>query len=98
MSFGFDRLLTSGLQPQAEKGMAVISEIQQNYGDQIQVIAGSGISKENALKFSGSNINYLHFTSRKPVSKALNYGMGRFMITDHEKIQLIINLPFNYIN
>lgn len=98
VGFGFDRLLTSGLQPQAEKGIAVISEIQQNFGDQIQVIAGSGISKENALKFSGSNIDYLHFTSRKPVSEAQSFGMGQFMVTDHEKIQLIINLPFNHIN
>jgi len=98
VGFGFDRLLTSGLQEQAEKGIAVISEIQQNYGDQIQVIAGSGISKENALKFSGSNINYLHFTSRKPTKEELRLGMGQSMDTDHEKIQLIINLPFNYIN
>ncbi len=98
VDFGFDRLLTSGLQSQAEKGIAVISEIKQNYGDQIEVIAGSGISKENALKFSGSGINYLHFTSRKPLNDELSMGMGRSMITDHDKIQLIINLPFNHIN
>ena len=98
MDFGFDRLLTSGLQEKAEKGIAVISEIKQSYGDRIEVIAGSGISKENALKFSGSSINYIHFTSRKPLNDALSMGMGRAMVTDHEKIQLIINLPFNHIN
>ena len=98
VGFGFDRLLTSGLQNQAEKGIAVISEIQQHYGDRIQVIAGSGISKENALKFSGSNINYLHFTSRKPTNEPIRLGMGQSMLTDHNKIQLIINLPFNHIN
>jgi len=98
VKFGFDRLLTSGLQEKAENGIAVISEIQQQYGNQIQVIAGSGISKENALNFSGAGINYLHFTSRKPGNEALSLGMGQSMITDHDKIQLMINLPFNHIN
>lgn len=98
VGFGFDRLLTSGLQAKAENGIAVISEIKQNYGDRLEVIAGSGISKENALKFSGSGIDYLHFTARIPDAEIIELGMGRHMITDHEKIQLIINLPFNHIN
>ncbi len=98
VNFGFDRLLTSGLQEKAEKGIAVIAEIKQRFGDSLEVIAGSGISKENALKFSGSGIDYLHFTARKPVEEAIGLGMGRYMVTDHEKIQLIINLPFTHIN
>ena len=98
VDFGFDRLLTSGLQAKAENGIAVISEIKQQYGDRLEVIAGSGINKENALRFSGSGIDYLHFTSRKPDNEIVEMGMGRHMVTDHEKIQLIINLPFNHIN
>jgi len=97
-AFGFDRLLTSGLQPKAEKGIALIAEIQQNYGHKIQIIAGSGINVGNALKFSGSGIQYLHFTARKPNSEVIPMGMGQHMITDIDKIQQIINLPFHYIN
>ena len=97
-NFGFDRLLTSGLQPKAEKGIALIAEIQQNYGHKIQIIAGSGINVGNALKFSGSGIQYLHFTARKPNSEVIPMGMGQHMITDIDKIQQIINLPFHYIN
>ena len=96
--FGFDRLLTSGLQPKAEKGIAVIAEIQQNYGHKIQVIAGSGINVGNALKFSGSGIQYLHFTSRKADGNKVEMGMGQVMVTDQVKIQQIVNLPFHHIN
>ncbi len=98
VSFGFDRLLTSGLQPKAENGMAVISEIQQTYRHKIQVIAGSGISLENALKFSISGIDYLHFTARKPERESVEMGMGQRMVTDVRKIEQIINLPFDHIN
>lgn len=98
MKIGFDRLLTSGLQPKAELGVSVIAEIQQNFGKDIQVIAGSGISPKNALKFSASGIDYLHFTARKPIGNPLEMEMGQVYETDERKIQQILNLPFNHIN
>lgn len=93
-SFGFDRLLTSGLKPKAEEGLEAIAEIERNWGDQIEVIAGSGIHGGNALNFSNAGIKYLHFTARKPAGKAIGLSMGRSMITDIGKIEDIINLPF----
>jgi len=98
VSFGFDRLLTSGLQSKAENGIPVITEIVRNYGNQIQVIAGSGVGIGNAMKFSVSGIDYLHFTARKPEGEMLSRGMGQTMITDTNKIEQIINLPFDGIN
>ena len=98
VSYGFDRLLTSGLQQKAENGITVIAEIQQHYGQKIEVIAGSGINSGNALKFSSAGIDYLHFTARKPEGKDLKMAMGQAMITDTDKIQQIINLPFHHVN
>lgn len=97
-NYGFDRLLTSGLQAKAEKGITVIAELQQLYGHKIKIIAGSGINAGNAMKFSGSGIQYLHFTARKPESESVEMGMGRAMVTDIDKIQQILNLPFHHIN
>ena len=97
-NFGFDRLLTSGLKPKAEEGISVIAELQQLYGHKIQIIAGSGINATNALNFSGSGIQYLHFTARKPESELVQMGMGQAMVTDIDKIQQIVNLPFHHIN
>lgn len=98
IKIGFDRLLTSGLQPKAESGISVIAEIHQNFGKEIQVIAGSGISAKNALNFSASGIDYLHFTARKPKMDPLKMEMGQEYETDVKKIQQILNLPFNHIN
>lgn len=96
--FGFDRLLTSGLQPTVDKGVQILTEIVRNYGDKIQVIAGSGVGPSNALNLAVAGIDYLHFTARKPVGEMLSMGMGRSMVTDTSKIEQIVNLPFDGVN
>lgn len=90
--FGFDRLLTSGLQPKAEAGISVISELQYCYGTKIQIMAGSGINAQNALKFSESGIKQLHFTAHKQDLITLPLGMGFNTVVDEAKIESIANL------
>jgi len=93
--FGFDRLLTSGLERNAEEGLDVIKELQKNYGHLIQIIAGSGVSAANALVFANSGIDYLHFTARKSDGKVSKLGMGKTMLTDEQKIKSVLSLPFD---
>lgn len=45
---GVDRVLTSGLQAKAYEGCQLIKELQEKYGQQIQILAGSGINASNA--------------------------------------------------
>ena len=49
---GVDRILTSGLQPTAMQGASVLEKLQSAFGDQIELLAGSGINANNirALK------------------------------------------------
>ena len=49
---GVDRILTSGLQPTAMQGALVLEKLQSEFGDQIELLAGSGINANNirALK------------------------------------------------
>lgn len=49
---GVDRILTSGLQPTAMQGASVLEKLQSEFGDQIKLLAGSGINANNirALK------------------------------------------------
>ncbi|MBF1105704.1 MAG: copper homeostasis protein CutC [Solobacterium sp.] len=49
---GVDRILTSGLQPTATQGASVLEKLQSEFGDQIELLAGSGINANNirALK------------------------------------------------
>lgn len=91
ISFGFDRLLTSGLQPTAIKGLDVITKLQSNYGQNIQIMAGSGINEINALEIASSGIDNIHFTARKNVDIEIELSMGELTVVDEEKIGGIIS-------
>ena len=47
---GVDRVLTSGLQAKAVDGVEIIKALQERYGTQIQILAGSGVNASNARK------------------------------------------------
>ena len=89
IDIGFDRLLTSGLQPKAEEGLEVIKELQANYGNQIEIMAGSGVNANNVSKISSSGIENVHFTAHKPSGKNLQLSMGEEMMVDEEKMMSI---------
>ncbi len=91
IEFGFDRLLTSGLHANAEEGLAIITELQKEYGSQIQIMAGSGVNAKNAKKIALSGIDNLHFTARKSSQKPIGLSMGEFMVVDEDKIKDIIS-------
>ena len=44
---GVDRILTSGLQPTAMQGALVLEKLQSEFGNQIELLAGSGINANN---------------------------------------------------
>lgn len=45
---GVDRVLTSGLKPKAMEGRDLIRKLQQRYGNEIEILAGSGVNASNA--------------------------------------------------
>jgi len=90
VDFGFDRLLTSGLESKAEAGLEIISNLQRNYGNSIQIMAGSGINASNVLKIAKSGINNIHFSARKSSNIVPGLSMGEAMVVDEDKIKSII--------
>jgi copper homeostasis protein len=92
LKYGFDRLLTSGLESTAYNGLEIISYLQANYGNKIEIMAGSGVNPSNALDIANTGINSLHFTSRKKVDVISKFDMGARMVTDEEKIKNIVCL------
>ncbi len=48
IDLGVNRVLTSGLEAKAMDGKEVIKYLQSHYGDQIQILAGSGMNASNA--------------------------------------------------
>lgn len=49
IDLGVDRLLTSGLKPQAINALDCLCQLQQQYGQQIEILVGSGVNKNNVL-------------------------------------------------
>lgn len=47
IELGVDRVLTSGLESQAIDGIELIAKLQKEYGNQIEILAGSGINATN---------------------------------------------------
>ncbi|MFQ7798763.1 MAG: copper homeostasis protein CutC [Coprobacillus cateniformis] len=58
IDMGVQRILTSGLKPKAMEGKELIKDLQMKYGDQIEILAGSGINACNALEL----MNYTGIT------------------------------------
>lgn len=48
IAIGVDRVLTSGLEAKAYDGRALIKQLQEKYGQQIEILAGSGVNASNA--------------------------------------------------
>ena len=61
IELGVDRILTSGQKAKAIEGKDLIKEINDIYGDKIEILAGSGINESNArsiMEYTG--INQVH--------------------------------------
>ncbi len=86
IAFKFDRLLTSGLKNKAIDGIEVIRFLQSNYGDNIQIMAGSGINTSNALQIANTGIQNLHFTARKMNQDTTDISLGAHSNVDEDKI------------
>lgn len=48
IALGIDRVLTSGLKAKAMQGKDLIRDLQEKYGDRIEILAGSGMNASNA--------------------------------------------------
>lgn len=58
---GADRVLTSGQKPKAMEGRELIARLQQEFGDRIQILAGSGVNAGNAVELIRSTgISQVH--------------------------------------
>lgn len=50
IALGVDRVLTSGLQPRAIDGCELLKELQERYGKEMEILAGSGVNASNARR------------------------------------------------
>ncbi|MEF9968001.1 MAG: copper homeostasis protein CutC [Longicatena sp.] len=58
ISLGVERVLTSGLEPKAMDGKDLIKELQERYGNKIEILAGSGMNASNVNEL----MDYTHIS------------------------------------
>lgn len=92
IKLGFDRLLTSGQQAKAIEGIKLLQDLVEQANGRIEIMAGSGINADNALKLASAGVNALHFTSHTISIETQNLGMGFKTTPDEAKIAAISKL------
>ena len=105
IKIGINRILTSGLQQNAEDGIELIKELQYKYGNQIEILVGGGINKNNCKNIINyTNIKQIHSSCKTwktditTINKKVNFCYGldnnkdKFDIVSKELVNELINL------
>mgnify|MGYP000016541294 FL=1 len=101
ITLGVDRILTSGLQGKATRGKEMIKYLHDAYGENIEILAGSGINAGNAKKMLDyTGIKQLHSsckdwhtdstTSRDEVN--FSYHGDDYEVVSQELVEILVEL------
>lgn len=90
IDLGFDRVLTSGQKSNALEGFKNIKSVHDKFIGQIELMAGSGISADNALLFQEIGLDAIHFSIRQKSKGSTDFSMGSNSKPDEDKLKLII--------
>lgn len=74
ISLGCDRILTSGQQPTAEQGVALLARLQERAAGRIILMAGCGVNEGNIARIrQETGIREFHFSAREQVPSPCSY-------------------------
>jgi len=89
IELGCDRVLTSGRQPKAEQGIALLKELVQRAGDRIIIMPGSGVNAQNIAKLAKeTDAKEFHLSARESIASGMIYRNpslkmgGKVIVTD----------------
>ena len=104
ISLGVDRVLTSGQEETAEQGIPLLRELQESYGNKIELLAGGGVNETNAKKIMDeTGITQIHSSCKgwgndvTTVGEKVTYAVydkdleQSYEMADYEKIQKLIS-------
>ena len=74
IELGCNRILTSGQQPTAERGIPLLKELQQQASDRIILLAGCGVNEANIAHIAReTGIREFHFSARENIESSMLY-------------------------
>lgn len=99
---GVDRVLTSGQQPNAEKGIGLLKQLKDKVGGKITILPGGGINAENAMVFKDAGFNEIHCsastvnqvikTPKIPMNSTAFFDETREVYSDENRIKNILKV------
>lgn len=100
IALGVDRILTSGMMEKAMQGMDFIKDIQKRYGDQIEILVGSGMNDTNVEEMvQTTNVKQVHSSCKgylhdqTTFGKHVNYsynGDDSYEVVLEEKVRKLV--------
>lgn len=74
VSLGCSRILTSGQQPTAEKGIPLLRQLREQAAGRIILLAGCGVNENNIARIAAeTGIREFHFSAREEVESGMKY-------------------------
>lgn len=74
IELGCNRILTSGQQPNAEVGIPLLKELQEQAAGRITLLAGCGVNENNIHRIAAeTGIREFHFSARESVKSDMQY-------------------------
>ena len=71
---GFDRVLTSGQQPTAEKGIPLLRQLREQAAGRIAIMAGCGVNEQNIRRIQEeTGVCEFHFSAREPMRSQMQF-------------------------
>ena len=78
IALGFNRILTSGLQSNAEQGIPLLKDLHHHAAGRISIMAGCGVNESNIARIQReTNIREFHFSAREKMK-------GRELYHNHD--------------
>jgi copper homeostasis protein len=91
IDLGIKRVLTSGQASTAELGLPLLKELNEMAGGRIILLAGAGVSSENAPKFKEARLQEIHASASSQLEEHNSLFSVPLTYSDPQKIKAILN-------
>lgn len=91
IALAVERVLSSGLETSAEKGLNLIKQLQEQANGRITILAGSGITAENAKLFKDVGLKEIHASASTKTESDGSLFSEPLTYSNPEKIKAILN-------
>lgn len=91
IDLGVERVLTSGQEKSAEKGLVLLKELNEISKGRITILAGSGINADNALKFKEAGLKEIHASASSKFEKDDSRFSMEITYSDSQNIKAILD-------